>query len=226
MIFADIFEAIAEFKAGKFVLIADDDNRENEGDLAIAAEHVTPEAINFLNIHARGLICMPICGQRLDELQIPLMVPEGHSVEKTAFTVSVDGKKDVSTGISAFDRATTVKMLLDPASKPEDFVRPGHLFPLRYTEGGVLRRAGHTEASVDLAKLAELYPAAVICEVMRKDGTMARLPDLRHFALRYGIKMISVAQIVEYRRLTERTMIARMPELAMPRASSEVFAYA
>src|SRR3712207_1970012 len=154
------------------VLIVDDEDRENEGDLAVAAEHVTPDAINFMAAHGRGLICMPMLGKRLDELQLPLMVVRNVPSQATAFTISVDAKHGVSTGISAHDRYITVKALIDPATTPDDLVRPGHLFPLRYAEGGVLRRAGHTEASVDLAKLAGLYPSAVICEVMNADGSM------------------------------------------------------
>ncbi len=225
MPFADITDAIADFRAGKFVLIVDDDDRENEGDLAIAAEHVTPAAINFLAMHARGLVCIAMTGQRLDELQIPLMVGRSASGQGAAFTVSVDAKRNVTTGISAYDRAATVAALLDPATRPEDLVRPGHLFPLRYAEGGVLRRAGHTEASVDLAKLAGLYPAAVICEVMNDDGSMARLPELEAFAQKHGIKMISVAQLVEYRRRTEKSVL-RVAEAAMPTEFGDFMVYA
>ncbi len=196
--FASVEEAIAAFAEGKFVLLVDDEDRENEGDVAIAAEHVTPEAINFMATHCRGLVCMPIIGERLDELQIPLMVQPGPNTADTAFTVTVDARIG-STGISAPDRAQTVKVILDPATRPSDLVMPGHLFPLRYADGGVLRRPGHTEASVDLAKLAGCYPAAVICEVMSSDGTMARRDDLLAFAARHGITTISVAQLVEYR---------------------------
>src|SRR3712207_3641323 len=185
------------------VLIVDDEDRENEGDLAVAAEHVTPDAINFMAAHGRGLICMPMLGKRLDELQLPLMVVRNVPSQATAFTISVDAKQGVSTGISAHDRYLTVKALIDPGTTPDDLVRPGHLFPLRYAEGGVLRRAGHTEASVDLARLAGLYPAAVICEVMAENGSMARLEELLRFAKRHDIKIITVAQLVEYRRRTE-----------------------
>ncbi|MBI4317385.1 MAG: 3,4-dihydroxy-2-butanone-4-phosphate synthase [Chloroflexi bacterium] len=209
MPFVEVPEAIADFRAGKFMIVVDDDDRENEGDLAIAAEHVTPEAINFLAAQARGLICMPIVGKRLDELQIPLMV-ERRDSNAAAFTVSVDSKLHATTGISAQDRASTVKALLDPATRPADLVMPGHIFPLRYREGGVLCRAGHTEASVDLAKLAGLYPAAVICECLRRDGSMARLPDLTLFANRFQIGIVSVAQIVAYR---SRQPVAVAPEV-------------
>jgi len=201
---ASVAEAIEEIKQGRMVIVVDDEDRENEGDLVIAAEHVTPEAINFMAREARGLICMPMTGARLDELQIPLMVERSNSVHGTAFTVSVEVKGKTTTGISAADRAATVRALIDPSTRPSDIVRPGHMFPLRYVEGGVLKRAGHTEASVDLAKLAGLYPAAVICEVMNDDGTMARLPDLERFAARHGLKIISIADLIEYRRRTER----------------------
>jgi 3,4-dihydroxy 2-butanone 4-phosphate synthase / GTP cyclohydrolase II len=200
---------------GRMVLIVDDEDRENEGDLAIAAQFATPEAINFMAAHGRGLICMPMLGERLDELQIPLMVArDGHS-QSTAFTVSVDAKIGVSTGISAYDRYLTVQALIDPKTTPDDIVRPGHLFPLRYAEGGVLRRAGHTEASVDLSNLAGLYPSAVICEVMNADGSMARLGDLVSFAREHKIKMFTVAQLVEYRRRTEN-LVRRVAEANVP----------
>lgn len=200
--FSTVAGAIAAFAAGKFVLLVDDEDRENEGDLAIAAEHVTPEAINFMATHCRGLICMPIIGSRLDELGIPYMVPREPGSMEVGFTVSVDARA-CSTGISAYDRALTVKTIIDPTTRPEDLVKPGHLFPLRYAEGGVLRRPGHTEASVDLAKLAGCYPAAVICEVMSHDGTMARRDELLAFAARHGITAISVSQLIEHRRRAE-----------------------
>ncbi|MBI2166052.1 MAG: bifunctional 3,4-dihydroxy-2-butanone-4-phosphate synthase/GTP cyclohydrolase II [Chloroflexi bacterium] len=212
---ATIQEVVKDLKDGTFVIIVDDDERENEGDLAIGAEKVTPEAINFMAKYARGLICMPIIGKRLDELHLPLMVQENTSTHHTAFAVPVDYKRGTSTGISAFDRAATVTAFLDPASRPEDFARPGHLFPLRYQEGGVLVRAGHTEAIVDLVKLADLYPAGVICEIMREDGSMARLPELEEFARRHDIKLVTVSQIIQHRlqheRLVERVAKARLP---------------
>jgi 3,4-dihydroxy 2-butanone 4-phosphate synthase/GTP cyclohydrolase II len=213
--FCEVPEAIADFRVGKIVLIVDDEDRENEGDLAIAAEHATPEAINFMAQHGRGLICMPMLGKRLDELQIPLMVIRNGPSQATAFTVSVDARHGVTTGISAHDRYLTVKALIDPETRPDDIVRPGHLFPLRYAEGGVLRRAGHTEASVDLAQLAGLYPAAVICEVMKEDGSMARLADLVKFAQQHRIKIFTVAQLVEYRRRTEN-LVQRVAEAEIP----------
>ena len=175
---ATIEAAIDDFREGRFVIIVDDEHRENEGDLVIAAEKVTPEAVNFMARYGRGLICLPLTGQRLDELRIPMMVQENTSSLGTAFTVSVEARAGITTGISAADRATTVKTALDPNARPDDLARPGHVFPLRAREGGVLMRAGQTEASVDLAKLAGLYPAAVICEIMDDDGTMARMPQL------------------------------------------------
>lgn len=215
MSFATIEEAIAHIRAGKFVVIVDDEDRENEGDLVVAAEKVTPEHINFMAREARGLICVPIIGRRLDELKIPMMVQDNTSSHGTAFTVSVDYKVGTTTGISAYDRAATIRALIDPKARPEDFARPGHIFPLRYQEGGVLVRAGHTEAAVDLARLAGLYPAGVVCEVMNEDGTMARLPQLEAFAQKHGIKIITIAQLIAYRhqheRLVQRVATARLP---------------
>jgi len=213
---SSIAEAIADYQAGKFVIIVDDESRENEGDLAIAAEKVTPEAINFMARHGRGLICVALPGQRLDELHIPLMVTDNTSRFQTAFCVTVEARDRVTTGISAYDRAATIQALVDPASKPEDFVRPGHTFPLRYREGGVLVRAGQTEASVDLAKLAGLYPAGVICEVMSEDGTMARRPELEVFAAEHGIRIISVAQLIEFRRHREKLVRRVAEETVLP----------
>jgi 3,4-dihydroxy 2-butanone 4-phosphate synthase / GTP cyclohydrolase II len=222
---ATIEEAIADFGAGKFVIIVDDEQRENEGDLAIAAEKVTPEAINFMARYGRGLICLPLTGQRLDELHIPMMVQENTSSFGTAFTVSIEARKGVTTGISAADRATTVLTAIDPASKPGDLARPGHIFPLRAREGGVFMRAGQTEASVDLARLAGLYPAAVICEVMNDDGTMARLPQLEHLAAEHGIKIISIADLIEYRRRHEQ-IVRKIVEVPMPTAFGDFVAHA
>ncbi|HLI28881.1 MAG TPA: bifunctional 3,4-dihydroxy-2-butanone-4-phosphate synthase/GTP cyclohydrolase II [Chloroflexota bacterium] len=214
---ATIEEAIQDYKEGKFVIIVDDEDRENEGDLCLAAQFVTPEKITFMAREGCGLICVPMLGSRLDELNLPMMVRDNTSSYGTAFTVTVDAtaKHGVTTGISAYDRAQTIKVLIDPNSKPEDLSRPGHVLPLRYAEGGVLRRAGQTEASIDLAKLAGLYPAAVICEIMNPDGTMARMPDLQKFAQKHGIKMITVAQLIEYRRRTER-LIKRVAETTIP----------
>jgi 3,4-dihydroxy 2-butanone 4-phosphate synthase/GTP cyclohydrolase II len=217
---AKIQEAIADIKAGKFVIIVDDEDRENEGDLAIAAEKITAEGINFMARHARGLICLPIIGRRLDELGIPLMVDDNTSRFSTAFTVSVEAKHGVSTGISAADRAQTIKAMVDPATKPEDLVRPGHMFPLRARDGGVLVRAGHTEAVVDLARLAGLYPAGVICEVMNEDGSMARLPQLEAMAEKFGIKIVSVADLITYRRRHEK-LVHRVAEAKLPNKYGE-----
>ncbi len=222
---ATIEEAIEDIKAGKFVIIVDDENRENEGDLAIAAEKVTPEAINFMAKYGRGLICLPIIGQRLDELKIPLMVPENTSKFGTAFTVSIEAKHKVTTGISAYDRYVTIKTVLDPNTKPEDLARPGHMFPIRAREGGVLVRAGHTEAIVDLAKLAGLYPAGVICEIMNDDGTMARLPQLEAMAEQHGIKIISIADLIAYRRRHEK-LVQRVAEAKLPTRYGEFIAIA
>ena len=222
---SSITEAIEDIKAGKFIIIVDDEDRENEGDLAIAAEKVTAEVINFMTKHARGLICLPIIGQRLDELGIPLMVGDNTSRFSTAFTVSVEAKHRVSTGISAADRAETVKAVIDPATKAEDLVRPGHMFPLRAREGGVLVRAGHTEAIVDLARLADLYPAGVICEIMNEDGSMARLPQLEVMSEKYGIKMVTVADLITYRRRHEK-LVHRMAEAKLPTKYGEFIAIA
>ncbi|HEX2326621.1 MAG TPA: bifunctional 3,4-dihydroxy-2-butanone-4-phosphate synthase/GTP cyclohydrolase II [Chloroflexota bacterium] len=222
---ATIEEAIADFAAGRFVIIVDDEQRENEGDLAIAAEKVTPAAINFMARYGRGLICLPLTGQRLDELHIPMMVQENTSSFGTAFTVSIEARKGVTTGISAADRATTVLTAIDPASKPGDLARPGHIFPLRAREGGVFMRAGQTEASVDLARLAEMYPAAVICEVMDDDGTMARLPQLERLAAEHGIKIISIADLIAYRRRHEQ-IIKKIVEVPMPTAFGDFVAHA
>ena len=208
-------EAIEDIKAGKFIIVVDDEGRENEGDLVIAAEKVSSEVINFMARNARGLICVPLTGKRLDELEIPMMVRHNTSQFDSPFTVSVEARHHVSTGISASDRATTVKVLIDPATNPDDITYPGHMFPLRAREGGVLVRAGHTEASVDMTRLAGLYPAAVICEVMNDDGTMARLPDLEIMADKYGFKIVSVAQLIAYRRRHDR-LVQRVAEANLP----------
>ena len=222
---SSIPEAIEDIKTGKLLIIVDDENRENEGDLTIAAEKVTPELINFMAKHARGLICLPIIGERLDELKIPLMVRDNTSKHCTAFTVSVEAKRGVSTGISVADRAHTIKVMLDPAAKPEDLVQPGHMFPLWAREGGVLVRAGHTEAIVDLARLAGLYPAGVICEIMNDDGSMARLPQLEAMSDKFGIKMVSVADLIAYRRRHEK-LIHRVVEAKLPTRHGEFTAIA
>lgn len=202
--FCSVEKAIEEIRQGRMIVVVDDEDRENEGDVIIAAEKVTPEAVNFMVKHARGLVCLPIIGKRLDELEIPPMVPKPDDHMGTAFTVSIDAKKGVTTGISAYERAITIKTVLDPATKPDDLVRPGHVFPLRYKEGGVLRRPGHTEAAVDLARLAGLYPAGVICEVMNEDGTMARVPQLMEFCKRFGLEIMTIADLIKYRMRTEK----------------------
>lgn len=209
-------EALEELKAGRLLIVVDDEQRENEGDLVMAAEKVTPEAINFIVKYARGLLCMPIMGERLDELQMPLMVTQnGANKNETAFTVSVDYKKNTTTGISAPDRAASVRAMIDPTVGPDDFTKPGHLFPLRYHHGGVLARAGHTEAIVDLCKLAGMYPAGIVCEMMDEDGTMSRLPSLEEFGQQHNLKILSIAQIIAHRRRNER-LIERVAEARLP----------
>jgi len=217
---ATIPEAIEDIKAGKFIIIVDDENRENEGDVAIAAEKITPETINFMTKHARGLICLPIIKQRLDELGIPLMVQDNTSRQSTAFTISVEAKHNVTTGISAFDRTQTIKTVLDPNSNSDDLVRPGHVFPIRARDGGVLVRAGHTEAIVDMARLAGLYPAGVICEVMKEDGTMARLPELEIMASKYGLKIVTIADLITH-RLSNEKLVQQIAKAKLPTVFGE-----
>ena len=214
---ATIEEAIADYRAGRFVIIVDDEDRENEGDLVMAAQFCTADHINFMARYGRGLICMPMTGERIDQLGIPMMVNavDNSSQFGTPFTVSVEARTGVTTGISAADRARTVAVLIDPKSTKDDYVMPGHLFPLRAREGGVLVRAGQTEAAVDLAKLAGLYPAGVLCEIMRSDGTMARMPDLKRFAQRHGLKIISVEQLIAYRQRHEK-LVHRVTETVIP----------
>lgn len=227
MTLATIQDAIEDMRAGKFLIVVDDEGRENEGDLAVAAEKLTPEAVNFMAKIGRGLICVAMTGQRLDELRIPMMVDGRDNTSKfgSPFTVSVEAKHNVTTGISAQDRAVTIGALIDPASGPDDITRPGHTFPLRAREGGVLVRAGHTEAVVDLAKAAGLYPAGVICEIMSEDGTMARLPELEVLAAEHGIKIISVAQIIAHRRLNEK-LVRKVAEASLPTAYGDFRAVA
>jgi 3,4-dihydroxy 2-butanone 4-phosphate synthase / GTP cyclohydrolase II len=203
MPFSQMEEVIEDIRAGKMVIVCDDEDRENEGDLTMAAELVTPEDINFMAVHGRGLICLPMAEELLDRLEIPQMITHNSSRMGTAFTVSIEAKDGVSTGISAADRAHTCRVAVDDATGPEDLVMPGHVFPLRAKPGGVLQRAGQTEAAVDLARLAGLKPAGVICEIMKEDGTMARVPDLEKFSEEHGVKMVTVAQIIEYRRTYE-----------------------
>jgi 3,4-dihydroxy 2-butanone 4-phosphate synthase/GTP cyclohydrolase II len=215
MPFCTVEEAIADIRAGRFIIILDDENRENEGDLMMAAEMVTPEAINFMARFGRGLICMPMTAQRLRELDIPLMTSQNTESMGTAFTVSVDARINTTTGISAFDRSTTVHALIDPVTRRSDIVTPGHLFPLQAKEGGVLRRTGHTEACVDLARLAGLQPAGVIVEIMDDDGTMARLPQLERFAQEHGLKMLTIESLIRYRMQYEK-LVCRISEVSMP----------
>ena len=202
--FEEIEAVIEEFRKGKFVIIVDDEDRENEGDLAFAAEMCTPEMVNFMTKYGRGLICIAMEGKRLDELKIPMMVNHNTSRFETAFTVSVEARVGTTTGISAADRCTTILKLVDKSATPEDLVMPGHMFPLRARDGGVLIRSGQTEGSVDMAKLAGLYPAGVICEIMNEDGTMARMPQLIEFGKQHGIKIISIADLIRYRTAHEK----------------------
>ncbi len=225
MILSSIEEAIKDIKAGKLIIVVDDENRENEGDFLMAAEKVTPEAINFMIKYGRGLVCMPVTGNRLDELNIPMMVNQNTSSHCTAFTVSIEAKEGVTTGISPYDRAKTIKTVIDPATRPEDIARPGHIFPLRAREGGVLVRAGHTEAAIDFANLAGLYPAGVICEIINSDGSMARLPELEDIANEHGIKIVSIADLIEYRMRHEK-LVAAVANTKMPTKYGEFQAIA
>ena len=217
MPFSPIPEALEDFKAGRMLVVVDDEDRENEGDLTIAAEKVTPEAVNFMARFGRGLVCLPMLPERLDELRIPLMVRDEQNSARfgTAFCVPIEARTGTTTGISAADRARTVQVAIDPRSKPEDLARPGHMFPLRARSGGVLQRAGQTEAAVDLARLAGLYPAGVICEVMNEDGTMARAPQLERFCAEHGIRMITIRDLIRYRMQHER-LVRKIAEANLP----------
>jgi 3,4-dihydroxy 2-butanone 4-phosphate synthase / GTP cyclohydrolase II len=217
MRFSTIAEAIADISAGRMVVVCDDEDRENEGDLTIAAEKVTPDAINFMATHGRGLICLPMTGERLDELRIPLMVQDEENSARfgTAFCVPIEAKQGTTTGISAPDRARTVLAAIDPQTRAQDLARPGHMFPLRAQPGGVLQRAGQTEAAVDLARLAGLYPAGVICEVMSDDGTMARVPELERFCAAHGIRMITIRDLIQHRMRHER-LVRKMADASLP----------
>jgi 3,4-dihydroxy 2-butanone 4-phosphate synthase/GTP cyclohydrolase II len=207
--------ALEAVRAGRMIIIVDDEDRENEGDLMVAAEKITPEIINFMARHGRGLICLPLTRERLEELQLPLMVTENTARFQTAFTVSIDAKEGVATGISARDRARTVLVAIDPTTKPEDLARPGHIFPLQAVEGGVLSRAGQTEASVDLARMAGLMPAGVICEVMNEDGSMARRPELEEASRRFGIPILTIADLIRY-RMNHETLVRKLEETDLP----------
>jgi 3,4-dihydroxy 2-butanone 4-phosphate synthase/GTP cyclohydrolase II len=213
--FATIDDAVAAIGRGEMIIVVDDEDRENEGDLTIAADKITPDAINFMAKHGRGLICMPMLEERLEELDIPLMVKENTARFDTAFTISIEAKRKTSTGISAADRAVTVLTAIDPATRPSDLARPGHMFPLRARTGGVLVRAGQTEAAVDLSRIAGLYPAGVICEIMNEDGTMARVPELTKFAKRHRLLMITIADLIQYRMRTE-TLVRRVASASLP----------
>ncbi len=223
---ASVEEAIQEYQRGRFVIIIDDQNRENEGDLTLPAQFVDADAINFMASHGRGLICVAMTGERLDDLRIPMMVGRNDSRFGTGFTVSVEAREGVTTGISTADRARTIQVLVDPETRPDDVVMPGHMFPLRARTGGVLVRAGQTEASIDLCKLAGVHPAAVLCEVMKADGSMARLPQLKRFASRHGLKIISVNQLISYRMRKDR-LVQRVTETVLPTRFGEfrVIAY-
>ena len=212
---ATVEEAIEEYRNGRFVVIIDDEDRENEGDLTIPAQFATPEAINFMARYGRGLICVPMTAERLEQLHVPMMVNHNDSHFGTPFSVSVEARSGVTTGISAADRARTTQVLIDPNARPNDLVMPGHIFPLRARDGGVLVRAGQTEATVDLCKLAGLYPAGVLCEIMNQDGTMSRLPQLKRFARRHNLKIISVTQLIQYRTHKEK-LVRRVAETKLP----------
>jgi 3,4-dihydroxy 2-butanone 4-phosphate synthase/GTP cyclohydrolase II len=223
--FATIEEAIEEIRQGRMLVVVDDEDRENEGDFLMAADKVTPEAVNFMAKHGRGLICVPMIGERLDELKIAMMVAENTAPMGTAFTETVDAKRGVTTGTSAYDRAVTIRTLVDPDARPEDLTRPGHVFPLRAMHGGVLRRAGHTEAAVDLARLGGCSPAGVICEVLDDEGGMARLPRLEEIAKRHGLKMITIKDLIEYRTQKEK-LVRRIATTRLPTEFGEFTAIA
>jgi 3,4-dihydroxy 2-butanone 4-phosphate synthase/GTP cyclohydrolase II len=218
--FATVEEAVEDLRRGRLLIVLDDEDRENEGDIVCAAEHVTPDIINFMAKHARGLICMPMAAERLDELEIPLMVQRNTARRRTAFCVSIGAKRDVTTGISAADRAKTILKAVDPGTRPEDLSRPGHVFPLRAHPGGVLKRAGHTEASIDLCRIAGLKPAAAICEIMNDDGTMARTKQLRVVAETHGLKMLMIADLIRYRMSNER-LVERVASPDLPTATGK-----
>jgi 3,4-dihydroxy 2-butanone 4-phosphate synthase / GTP cyclohydrolase II len=223
--FDPVTDTIDAIGRGEVVVVVDDEDRENEGDLIMAAEFVTPEKIAFFVRHTSGLICVPLTGDRLDELDIPLMVKDNTEAQRTAFTYSVDATDGTSTGISASDRAATIQALIDPATRPTDLARPGHIFPLRYSDGGVLKRAGHTEAAVDLARMAGLYPAGVLCELVNEDGSMSRVPDLVPFAKEHGLMMTSIADLIRYRRQNEK-LVRRIAEARIPTQWGDFTCYA
>jgi len=223
--FATIEDALDDIREGKMVIVVDDADRENEGDFIMAAEKATPEAINFMVTNGRGIVCMPVTGQRLEELRIPLMTAKNNESHGTAFAVSIDIQGRTTTGTSAFDRAATVRAIADADLRPDEIRMPGHVFPLMAKEGGVLKRAGHTEATVDLARLAGLFPAGVLCEVLHPDGSMARLPELVRVAERHGLRIIAIADLIEYRRHREH-LVRRLADATIPTAHGEFHAYA
>lgn len=220
-----IEEAIKDIEQGKIIIVVDDEDRENEGDFIMAAEKVTPDMINFISRHGRGLICMPCAPERLDALRIPDMVSNNKSSYGTAFTVSIGAKGKITTGISAKDRAVTIQTVVDPNTKPNDILMPGHVFPLRAKKGGVLKRAGHTEAAVDFARLSGLFPAGVICEIMNEDGTMARLPELKKIAMKFEMKIVSIADLIKYRRKSDK-LVKLVAEANLPTEFGDFRAYA
>jgi 3,4-dihydroxy 2-butanone 4-phosphate synthase/GTP cyclohydrolase II len=207
--------AVETVRAGRLIIIVDDEDRENEGDLMVAAEKVTPEIVNFMTKHGRGLICLPLTRERLEELHLPLMVADNTARYQTAFTVSIDAKHGITTGISAHDRAQTILTAIDPGTKPEDLARPGHIFPLQAKEGGVLARAGQTEAAIDLTRLAGLSPAGVICEIMNEDGSMARMPELEQFSREHGIPVLTIADLISF-RMKHETLVRKLEEADLP----------
>jgi 3,4-dihydroxy 2-butanone 4-phosphate synthase/GTP cyclohydrolase II len=213
--FHKIADAIKDIRQGRMIILVDDEDRENEGDLVMAAEKITPEAINFMAVHGRGLVCLALTPQRVDEMQLPQMATENTAPFGTAFTVSIDARHGITTGISAADRAVTIRTALDPEAKPADLARPGHIFPLRAQEGGVLKRAGQTEGSVDLARLAGLYPAGVVCEIMNEDGTMSRVPELHRFAKTHRMKIVTIKDLIEY-RMQKESLVRRISETLLP----------
>src|SRR6059036_534679 len=215
MAFASIPDAAADIREGRMIIIVDDEDRENEGDLVCAAEKITPDIINFMARHARGLICLPLTEERCDELHLPPQVTDNTSRLGTAFTVSIEARRGVTTGVSAADRATTILTAVDQRTRPQDLARPGHVFPLRARKGGVLVRPGQTEAAVDMARIAGLYPAGVICEIMNEDGTMARLPQLAKVAKRHGLLLITIADLIRYRMRTE-SLVRRIASAKLP----------
>ncbi|MCX7924913.1 MAG: bifunctional 3,4-dihydroxy-2-butanone-4-phosphate synthase/GTP cyclohydrolase II [Fimbriimonadales bacterium] len=224
-VFATVEEAVEVIRAGGMLIVVDDEDRENEGDFLMAAEKVTPEAVNFMVVHGRGLLCLPTDGARLDELGIPMMTKANTAQFGTPMAEAIDAREGISTGISAFDRALTIQKFCDPNAKPDDFVRPGHVFPLRAAPGGVLRRAGHTEAAVDLARLAGLFPAGVICEILNEDGSMARLPQLIEIARKHGLKILTIADLIAYRRQHEKLIRRAAPPVFLPTRYGEFTVY-